>query len=181
MFCRKDLDVWAGIMLVECDHSYEGLLVTFALDLREWIHPELPNGFKPSRKADIKNFKVTNVALTRIVSVISDRKTSIRLSIPYRSNILSWYNGFLHCFFPTYRQMSMCLQETNTKPVLLLSTTSIEFPVVSLPNRSTYYTFFTKSEWFFHAVAFNTELAPFVKSHDSSNLIEDRSTVRIPN
>ena len=61
MFCTKDQDVSAGIMLVECDHSYDELLATFALDLRERIHPGLPYGFKPSRKANIKNFNVTTV------------------------------------------------------------------------------------------------------------------------
>ena len=61
MFCTKDQDLSAGIMLVECDPSYDELLVTFALDLRERIHPGLPYGFKPSRKANIKNFNVTTV------------------------------------------------------------------------------------------------------------------------
>ena len=44
MFYTKDQDVLSGIMFVECDHSYERLLVTFALDLKEWIHPGLPYG-----------------------------------------------------------------------------------------------------------------------------------------
>ena len=67
MFCTKDQDVLAGIMLVECDHSYERLLVTFALDLREWINPRLPSGMltdlNQQREQTWNNFNVTIVQL----------------------------------------------------------------------------------------------------------------------
>ena len=58
MFYTKDQDVLSGIMLVECDHSYERLIVTFALDLMEMNSPRASvwdaHRFKPSRKANIK-------------------------------------------------------------------------------------------------------------------------------